>query len=69
LGLAIVKAIALMHGGVVVRSEAGANTFGISLPSAQLRGFAVKVWYLRQSLLFAQQCLSSGPVSRGLGII
>ena len=33
LGLAIVKAIALMHGGsVFVRSEAGANTFGISLP-------------------------------------
>lgn len=44
LGLAIVKAIALMHGGsVFVHSEAGANTFGISLPSAQLRGFAVKV--------------------------
>ncbi|WP_194789946.1 heavy metal sensor histidine kinase [Pseudomonas sp. UFMG81] len=44
LGLAIVKAIALMHGGsVFVRSEAGANTFGISLPSAQLRGFAVKI--------------------------
>ncbi|WP_460416860.1 heavy metal sensor histidine kinase [Pseudomonas sp. microsymbiont 2] len=44
LGLAIVKAIALMHGGsVFVHSEAGANTFGISLPSAQLQGFAVKV--------------------------
>ncbi|WP_287809036.1 heavy metal sensor histidine kinase [Pseudomonas sp.] len=34
LGLAIVKAIALMHGGAVfVRSENGANTFGISLPA------------------------------------
>lgn len=34
LGLAIVKAIALMHGGsVFVRSEQGANTFGISLPA------------------------------------
>lgn len=34
LGLAIVKAIALMHGGTVfVRSEHGANTFGINLPS------------------------------------
>ncbi|WP_054892502.1 MULTISPECIES: heavy metal sensor histidine kinase [unclassified Pseudomonas] len=44
LGLAIVKAIALMHGGsVFVRSEEGANTFGINLPSAQLRGFRVKV--------------------------
>jgi len=33
LGLAIVKAIALMHGGsVFVRSQAGANTFGILLP-------------------------------------
>ncbi|MFC6335662.1 heavy metal sensor histidine kinase [Pseudomonas sp. CCM 7891] len=33
LGLAIVKAIALMHGGdVFVRSEAGGNTFGITLP-------------------------------------
>ncbi|TDF80221.1 heavy metal sensor histidine kinase [Pseudomonas sp. H9] len=33
LGLAIVKAIALMHGGsVFVRSQAGANTFGIVLP-------------------------------------
>ena len=33
LGLAIVKAIALMHGGdVVVRSEGGGNTFGITLP-------------------------------------
>ncbi|MNH34062.1 Sensor kinase CusS [compost metagenome] len=43
LGLAIVKAIALMHGGeVFVRSEAGANTFGIRLPSAQLRGFAAE---------------------------
>ncbi|MNP80367.1 Sensor kinase CusS [compost metagenome] len=41
LGLAIVKAIALMHGGsVFVRSEGGANTFGIRLPSAQVRGFA-----------------------------
>ncbi|MFB4394845.1 MULTISPECIES: heavy metal sensor histidine kinase [unclassified Pseudomonas] len=36
LGLAIVKAIALMHGGsVFVRSEGGANTFGINLPSAR----------------------------------
>lgn len=44
LGLAIVKAIARMHGGdVFVRSQAGANTFGISLPNAQLRGFAVKI--------------------------
>jgi two-component system heavy metal sensor histidine kinase CusS len=44
LGLAIVKAIALMHGGsVFVHSKAGANTFGINLPNAQLRGFAVKV--------------------------
>ncbi|MDF9618665.1 heavy metal sensor histidine kinase [Pseudomonas entomophila] len=44
LGLAIVKAIAVMHGGnVFVRSEAGANTFGINLPNAQLRGFAVKI--------------------------
>ena len=43
LGLAIVKAIALMHGGeVFVRSEEGANTFGIRLPSAQLRGFAAE---------------------------
>jgi len=43
LGLAIVKAIALMHGGsVFVRSEDGANTFGIRLPSCQLRGFATK---------------------------
>ncbi|MNE34671.1 Sensor kinase CusS [compost metagenome] len=34
LGLAIVKAIALMHGGsVFVRSQAGANTFGILLPA------------------------------------
>ncbi|EIK97642.1 heavy metal sensor histidine kinase [Pseudomonas sp. M47T1] len=34
LGLAIVKAIALMHGGsVFVRSQGGANTFGISLPA------------------------------------
>lgn len=34
LGLAIVKAIALMHGGnVFVRSQNGANTFGISLPA------------------------------------
>ncbi|MGY4490442.1 heavy metal sensor histidine kinase [Pseudomonas sp. TE3610] len=34
LGLAIVKAIALMHGGsVFVRSQDGANTFGISLPA------------------------------------
>ncbi|MNC63754.1 Sensor kinase CusS [compost metagenome] len=34
LGLAIVKAIALMHGGeVFVRSAAGANTFGIRLPT------------------------------------
>jgi two-component system heavy metal sensor histidine kinase CusS len=33
LGLAIVKAIALMHGGdVFVRSEGGGNTFGITLP-------------------------------------
>ncbi|MFA5976950.1 MAG: heavy metal sensor histidine kinase [Pseudomonas sp.] len=33
LGLAIVKAIALMHGGdVFVRSDAGGNTFGITLP-------------------------------------
>jgi len=33
LGLAIVKAIALMHGGdVFVHSEAGGNTFGITLP-------------------------------------
>jgi two-component system heavy metal sensor histidine kinase CusS len=44
LGLAIVKAIALMHGGeVFVRSEAGANTFGIRLPNAQLQGFAAKI--------------------------
>ncbi|MHC6227296.1 heavy metal sensor histidine kinase [Pseudomonas sp. X10] len=43
LGLAIVKAIALMHGGsVFVHSEGGANTFGIRLPSCQLRGFPVK---------------------------
>lgn len=43
LGLAIVKAIALMHGGTVfVRSSAGANTFGICLPTAQTRGFARK---------------------------
>ncbi|MHA6197245.1 heavy metal sensor histidine kinase [Pseudomonas wadenswilerensis] len=34
LGLAIVKAIAVMHGGsVFVRSQAGANTFGILLPA------------------------------------
>ncbi|WP_447771256.1 heavy metal sensor histidine kinase [Pseudomonas kilonensis] len=34
LGLAIVKAIALMHGGdVFVRSDQGANTFGIRLPA------------------------------------
>jgi two-component system heavy metal sensor histidine kinase CusS len=34
LGLAIVKAIALMHGGsVFVRSQAGANTFGMLLPA------------------------------------
>jgi len=34
LGLAIVKAIALMHGGnVFVRSQGGANTFGILLPA------------------------------------
>jgi two-component system heavy metal sensor histidine kinase CusS len=33
LGLAIVKAIALMHGGdVFVHSDAGGNTFGITLP-------------------------------------
>ncbi|QXH50720.1 heavy metal sensor histidine kinase [Pseudomonas fakonensis] len=39
LGLAIVKAIALMHGGsVFVRSEGGANTFGISLPSVNYAG-------------------------------
>jgi len=43
LGLAIVKAIALMHGGeVFVRSEAGANTFGIRLPNAQARRLAAK---------------------------
>lgn len=43
LGLAIVKAIALMHGGeVFVHSKGGANTFGIRLPNAQLRGFATK---------------------------
>ncbi|MBV6287580.1 heavy metal sensor histidine kinase [Pseudomonas aegrilactucae] len=34
LGLAIVKAIALMHGGsVFARSQAGANTFGMLLPT------------------------------------
>ncbi|WP_225917091.1 heavy metal sensor histidine kinase [Pseudomonas farsensis] len=39
LGLAIVKAIALMHGGsVFVRSEAGANTFGLNLPSVNPAG-------------------------------
>lgn len=39
LGLAIVKAIALMHGGsVFVRSEAGANTFGLNLPSVNTAG-------------------------------
>ncbi|MFV3403685.1 heavy metal sensor histidine kinase [Pseudomonas sp. NY15463] len=39
LGLAIVKAIALMHGGTVfVRSQGGANTFGIRLPSVNDAG-------------------------------
>ena len=50
LGLAIVKAIALMHGGdVFVRSEAGANTFGIQLPTC--RSGLVSRWGAKQPLV------------------